>query len=112
VRLKAHNYLPYEKDVDVTTGIFADNSGKLLANYSIRSFGKYMRIDYSLINDELITVSLYNSKGALVKELVNGRQGAGKHSVNINTENFSNGIYYCKLGTVKDQSVKKFYITR
>lgn len=112
VRIKAHNYLPYEKEVEVTTGIFADNSGTLPANYSIRSFGKFVRVSYTLTNEELITVSIYNSKGALVKELINSKQGAGNHSIDINSENFSNGIYYCKLNTVRDQSVKKFFITR
>ena len=112
VRIKAHNYLPYESEVTVTTGIFSTNTDMLPIKYAIKPFGKYFRVYYTLSNEEFINISVYNSKGTLIKTLINSNQGAGKHSIDLNSKDFSNGIYYCKLKTDKTQGVKKILITK
>ena len=112
VRIKAHNYLPYEGEANVTTGIFSTNSDALPIGYAIKPFGKYFRIQYTLSNEEFINISIYNSKGTLIKTVINSNQGAGKHSIDLNNQDFSNGVYYCKLKTGNTRGVKKLFITK
>jgi hypothetical protein len=113
VRIKAHNYLPFEAEVDITTGI---NSPKNLSNLSFKNFigslGIIFRVNYTLAASDYVNISLYNSKGVLVKTLVNKYQKAGSHHVDMSSSEVSNGIYYCKLTTDNFQKTRKLVVTK
>ena len=60
-------------------------------------------MEYQLANNSYINLGVYNSVGRLVKQLVDGKQSAGSHTVEWN-DCPSAGIYYCRL-QMGDQSV-------
>ncbi len=68
-------------------------------------------ISYSLPNDGMIELKVYNIKGQLVKTLVKGEQLSGSYETvwsgkDNNEKNVSSGIYFYKLST-KDETIMK-----
>jgi hypothetical protein len=114
VRVKAHNYLPYEGTVDIklSTGIInaAQNSLSFINHTNISS--NVATIKYSLKNSGPANISIFNSKGSLIRTLVNGIMNAGNYSVSFNTSAVNNGIYYCRLTVDGAQSVQKFHLVK
>jgi len=62
-------------------------------------------IAYYLSNDQSINIGLYDIAGRELKEITNGNQIAGQHTINLNGENLSNGIYFVKLVSGDNQTV-------
>ena len=72
------------------------NEFKLYQNYP-NPFNSFTTIQFVLSIKGNVTLSIYDSFGLLVNELVNGNLDAGKHIYNWNTENYSSGIYFLNL---------------
>lgn len=114
VRIKAHNYLPFEAEVDIpNTGIITNRSlpGLSFTNYS-NSLGDLIRVDYTITNSDHVSLALYNSKGVLVRTLVNGFQQAGKYYINLKSSELNSGIYLCKLSSDIVRQTKRLIITK
>ncbi len=71
-------------------------STELHQNYP-NPFNPTTEISYALKNGGLVTLSVLNTKGELVRSLVNEKKPAGTHSVNFNGEALNSGIYFYKL---------------
>ncbi|MCK4774362.1 MAG: T9SS type A sorting domain-containing protein, partial [Candidatus Krumholzibacteria bacterium] len=74
-------------------------------------FNPTTQIGYQVANDRRVTLKLYDVKGALVRELVDGVQSAGAYTVTWNGTNsagqaVSTGVYFYRL------TVGKFVQTR
>ena len=74
-------------------------------------FNPSTTIAYSIQNDGMIELNVYNIKGQLVKTLVRGEQQAGSYEAvwngkNNNEKGVSSGIYFYKLST-KDETIMK-----
>ena len=74
-------------------------------------FNPTTTIAYSLPNDGMVEVSVYNIKGQLVKTLVNGEQLAGNYETvwngkDKNEKRVSTGIYFYRVET-KDKTLLK-----
>ncbi len=56
-------------------------------------------IDYLVPENGLVTISIINSNGVLVKQLFNALQNAGQYELNVNSQltGFSAGVYFIKL---------------
>jgi len=96
------------------TGIeqsFLPSEISLNQNYP-NPFNPETGISFSLPKEEQVTLSVFNSEGQLVKELVNGRVSAGNHSVNFNAENLNSGIYFYTLETVSTKLSKKMLLIK
>ncbi|MFC1476479.1 C25 family cysteine peptidase, partial [Fibrobacterota bacterium] len=108
VRIKAHNCLPFESDL-------ATDISNVVASKTYDSFNattKTVRIKYTLDAQGLVNISVFNSKGVLVKTLVNGYQNIGTHDVVFNNSNLSNGIYYCRMAVNNSKKVEKFVVSK
>lgn len=79
---------------------------KLCQNYP-NPFNPETEISFSLPKEEQVTLSIFNSEGQLVKELLNGRVTAGNHSINFNASDLNSGIYFYTLETVSTKLSKK-----
>lgn len=111
INVKAHNYLPYQGEIQISSqGISGDLIDKAGSRITIN--GKYGRIAYSLPVKGLVTISLYDSRGALIKAVLNENQNAGDHSVGFNSSDISNGVYYLRMGINNNKLVKKFVVTK
>jgi len=81
-----------------------------LNNYP-NPFNPTTTIAYSLPNDGLIELRIFNVKGQLVKTLIDGEQLAGSYEMvwngrDNNKKSVSSGIYFYKLST-KDKTIMK-----
>jgi|GEM_PF-1135486 len=91
------NVLPYEIDLN--------------QNYP-NPFNPETEISFSLPKEEQVTLSVFNSEGQLVKELMNDKVSAGNHSIDFNAENLNSGIYFYTLETVSTKLSKKMLLIK
>jgi len=80
-------------------------------------FNPTTTIAYSLSNDGMADLRIYNIKGQLVKTLVKGEQQAGTYEVvwngkDNNQKSVSSGIYFYKLSTKDDTIMKKMLMLK
>jgi len=73
------------------------NAVELQQNYP-NPFNPVTEISYSLKNEGMVTLSVFNTKGELVNTLVNEKKTAGNHSVRFNGDGLNSGIYFYRLG--------------
>jgi PKD repeat protein len=64
-------------------------------------------ITYNLPGDQTLQVGLFDIAGREITELANGSQSGGQQTLNLNTENLSNGIYFIKMVSGNSKSVTK-----
>jgi hypothetical protein len=80
-------------------------------------FNPVTQIDFYLSHDENITLSIYNIRGQLVRELYSGDLSAGKHTltwdgVDSTYKPVSSGIYLYRLNTTNDSIIKKMTLIK
>ena len=69
-------------------------------------------IQYDLPKDTHVIIQVYNVKGQLIEELVNGVESAGRKQIEWNTKDSSSGIYFCRLSTENKTIIKKMVLMR
>ncbi|MBN2789109.1 MAG: T9SS type A sorting domain-containing protein [Candidatus Delongbacteria bacterium] len=82
----------------------SDMSYKLEFNYP-NPFNPTTNINYSINAISKIEISVFNSKGELVNNLVNEKQSKGNHTVTFDASKLNSGVYYYRLkidGMVKE----------
>jgi len=84
---------------------------KLLQNYP-NPFNPVTRIDYVLPAGGNVKVSIFNSIGQAVKELVNGYQESGSYTVEFDGSVLSSGIYYYKLEMGRFTETRKMVLVK
>ena len=66
---------------------------KLYQNYP-NPFNPVTEINFYVANDNEVKLSVFNSSGQLVKELVKEKLNKGMHTATFNAANFNSGIYF------------------
>jgi hypothetical protein len=96
--------------VDFLSSIILENPGTpqgfLISDNFPNPFNPSTKINFSFPFMQLVTISLYDINGKLVKELASGEFLPGSYSLSIDFSNYSSGIYF-----VRFQS-NNFLITR
>ncbi|MFA7123576.1 MAG: FG-GAP-like repeat-containing protein [Candidatus Delongbacteria bacterium] len=93
----------------IVTGI-EDNiplTTELYQNYP-NPFNPATEIKFSLADDSKVNLSVYNTKGQLVRTLIDGKTEKGYHTVNFLAEGLNSGVYFCRLdvgGSVKNMKM-------
>lgn len=112
IKLATHGNGAYERRLVSSLSGIEDNYELLAMNYELfqnypNPFNNQTTISWTLKNDaQKVDLKVYNSKGELVKNLVSGRQSAGKHSAIFNASGLNSGLYYYTL-QVGDEKVTK-----
>ena len=80
------------------------NSVEIIEGYSLEqnypnSFNPCTQIEFQILNDEHVTISVYNTLGQQVATLVDRELARGTHNVTFNAINFSSGIYFYSIKT-------------
>ena len=84
---------------------------KLFQNYP-NPFNPETIIRYTLNKSSEVKMEVFNVLGKKVKTLVNKYQAEGAYSVTFNPTNFASGVYYYRLITRDNSSVKKMIFLR
>ncbi|MEO1651982.1 MAG: T9SS type A sorting domain-containing protein [Bacteroidota bacterium] len=71
---------------------------------------KQSNVEYVLSAENFVNLSIYDSQGHLVKELVKGTQLAGKYQVSLEGDELAEGLYICRLQKGQDIEQIKFII--
>jgi len=71
-----------------------------------------LSIRYQLIEKETVSIKLYDLYGKLVKIIVNGTQEAGTFTLQFDSSNLSDGIYYCRIEAGSMRDVTKITIVK
>lgn len=94
-RLKQVDYdgsFEYSSIISVDVNFIPDEIS-LSQNYP-NPFNPITMINYSLSIESNLSITIYNSLGERVKELINSVQNAGNYSVSWNASNQASGIYF------------------
>jgi len=92
-------------------GIGIPDKYELSQNYP-NPFNPSSVINYSIANDNFVTLKIFNSAGFELMTLVKEYKNAGFYNVIVNATNLSSGIYYYKLTVGKFESIKKMVILK
>ncbi|MBU0474748.1 MAG: T9SS type A sorting domain-containing protein [Bacteroidetes bacterium] len=87
------------------------DSYSLSQNYP-NPFNPATQINFSITQSEYVSLSVYNSLGEKVSDLVNGELSKGNYTVNFDASNLSSGIYFYKILTNSFSSVKKMMVLK
>ncbi|MDD3804522.1 MAG: T9SS type A sorting domain-containing protein, partial [bacterium] len=88
------------------------NTGKVVTNvennvFSMPSVVKNdSKISFTLKSNTEVSISLYDVTGRMVKSLANGSFTKGNHTINMNSNDFNQGVYFVKVNA-GDTSVSK-----
>ncbi|MCH7964455.1 MAG: choice-of-anchor B family protein [Bacteroidetes bacterium] len=85
--------------VEPTTAVEDENNPR---SYSLKQnypnpFNPSTQIRYSIANSEFVNLSIFNSLGEKVAELVNQSKPAGEYTVTFDAGNFSSGVYIARI---------------
>jgi hypothetical protein len=72
----------------------------------------YFNIEYSLSATKNVSVIIYNYLGAEVFSIKKGIQNKGQHSLKLETENLSAGVYILRIQRGEDILKKKIVVTK
>ena len=68
----------------------------VLSNYP-NPFNNRTQLHFKLADRQEVRLSVYDSWGSLVKELLNREMSAGDHAVSFEADNLTAGLYFCRL---------------
>jgi len=83
---------------------------KLYQNYP-NPFNPVTKIAYDIPSNSLVSLRVYDMLGKEVAVLVNEDKIAGKYTLVFNADNYTSGIYFCKLNIIS-KDFEKTFITK
>ncbi len=69
-------------------------------------------LEITLVKDSKINISIFDISGKEITNVLNGNLSAGENQLEINTSNFSNGIYYTKISGENTVKTIKFIVSK
>jgi hypothetical protein len=87
------------------------NKFSLSQNYP-NPFNPTTTITFNLAKSGYATLSVYNVLGQKVATLVSGNLNAGSHQINFNASNLSSGVYFYRLESDNNTSIKKMMLLK
>ena len=115
------NYLYRLKQIDFDGSFKYSNVIEVTVNISLKysleqnypnPFNPTTKIEYSVAEDGIVILNVYNTLGQKVADLVNGEVKAGTYEVNFDASKLSSGVYYYKIEMNGFVSVKKMMLLR
>jgi len=87
------------------------NEFELYQNFP-NPFNPTTRIEYNLLKESDVKVTVYDVLGKVVTEMKRGKQAPGKQFVIFNAANLAGGVYYYKLQAGEFTDVKKMLLLK
>ncbi|MBD3223383.1 MAG: T9SS type A sorting domain-containing protein [Caldithrix sp.] len=75
-------------------------------------FNPKTTISFTLNEDSKVTLSIYNVLGQEIEQAIDTRVSAGRHSVEIDGNNWPSGIYFYELKTEQGSAVRKMTLMK
>ena len=87
------------------------NGFNLEQNYP-NPFNPTTQISYQITKDGFVNLTVYNTLGEVVEELINKYQKKGKYSVEFNANGLSSGVYFYKIVSGNFTKVNKMLLLK
>jgi len=100
-----------EPQVGIVDNVQCTIDNLQLTNYP-NPFNNSTLISFTLPKAENVKVMVYNSKGELVKKLVNATQPAGTHNILFKADGLNSGVYFYRLETPTEIITKKIMLIK
>ncbi len=84
---------------------------KLYQNYP-NPFNPRTTISYTLPENGLVQLSIFNVLGQQVSNLINKEQSKGNYKIELDASSFASGIYFYRLQTETQSETKKFILMK
>jgi hypothetical protein len=84
---------------------------RLNQNYP-NPFNPSTKIKFSLSDEELVNLEVYNALGQKIETLLNKPMAAGLHEVEFNKDNLPGGIYFYRIRAGKFEDVRKMVLLK
>lgn len=101
----------YATLTDIADNVVLTTEYSLLQNYP-NPFNPTTTISYSIPENGLVKLKVYDALGGEVATLVNENQSWGTHKVNFNATGLSSGVYFYRIDCGKYSSTKKLILLR
>jgi hypothetical protein len=108
-------YRSYRFKWDVTNPVRTeDDIQNSLTDISIfpNPADEFLNLDISLKKPEIIDITVINSSGNVVKNIAGFKAQEGVNRLKINSDNFQNGMYLCRVKSNTFELSKKVFIVR
>ena len=96
--------------INVISSVIPDKYN-LSQNYP-NPFNPETKIRFSVPVNSLVKLTVYNSLGQVVKQLINSQLHAGEYETNFNAEGLSSGIYYYTLNSGSFMKTNKMLLIK
>lgn len=82
--------------------------------FQIKSFQNVglFRVCYTIVKQGRVLIKVFDTKGRIIKTLVNGFRKKGEHKIDFNTKNISNGTYFINLRAGNNSITKKIVVLK
>lgn len=97
---------------DGTPITLSENTMKNTYSLNHSHYNSNINISYNLFRTTDVNLSIYNSQGKKIKNLINSRQPAKLFNVLWNVGSISSGVYYYKLDCDQEQIVKSVIVIK
>lgn len=105
------NSHPATTSVEQTNGSQLPNQFVLEQNYP-NPFNPSTVINFSIAQQSNVSLTIYNSLGQFVEELINENLSAGNYNVQWRAVNLSSGVYYYTLSAPNFRESKKMILVK
>jgi hypothetical protein len=111
-KLKQIDYDGTYKISDVIEVDFNTNlSFELSQNYP-NPFNPITTINYSIPNDDMVSIKVFDIMGKEISCLINEFQKSGKYSIKFDATNLTSGVYFYQLTSGKFSAIKKLMLVK
>jgi hypothetical protein len=100
---------------DKVTGVIAGEhvpSGFALDQNFPNPFNPSTTISYTLPEEEFVALKIFDVTGRTLKILDSGRKAAGRHTVMLNADSFSSGVYFYQLNAGPFMEIRKLVLMK
>ncbi|PID30903.1 MAG: hypothetical protein CR982_00625 [Candidatus Cloacimonadota bacterium] len=104
----------FETDLEKELGNGEDNMPKnlsLFQNYP-NPFNPTTTISFTIPTDSDVELQVYNTKGEMIKHLLNSSMKKGNHSIKFDGSSLSSGVYYYTLIVGNEKCVRKMMLIK
>lgn len=112
----ADNYYTFEEGTGIITSV-EERPGDVPSGYALSQnypnpFNPLTKIQFELAKSSTVRLTLINVAGEVVREIANGKFGAGRHEVILDAGNLATGVYFYRIDAGDFVAVKKLALVK
>lgn len=104
----------YVEDEDLTDLVdewAAEEEGEFSPQLSPNPANGSSKVSFNLSAPQLVTVSLTDDKGTILRQVFKGEKGRGEHAIEIDVKDLGTGTYYCLIETPTTRETKRLVVS-